>query len=419
MLEGTYKSSLFNLVASNVDIRSFFTLTTWFCVASTVPIFGESTAVAAEYTADVTNRESNALVHEVTFVRNGPVRKVAGRLLLEFHDQLVIQTDDGAIYTIYQGEIQNHLQTDRIFRPATSEEIAERLLAEMPSGFRIHTTSHYVVCYGTSRTYAQWTSSLLERLHRAFTRYWSRHGFQLHEPEFPLVALVFPDQKSYLRSAKEQGAQISSAVVGFYSLQSNRVNMYDLTGVEAVRSPGNRRGSLKEISQMLSVPAAVPLVSTIVHEATHQIAFNCGLQTRLSDIPLWLCEGMAIVFETPDLSSTKGWRGIGKVNYPRLKTYRKNQKTWRTARLKNMLASDRLFRDSRTAANAYADAWALNYYLIKYHPEAYTAYLKLLAQKPRLGKDGPERRLEEFHKSFGEIGDLERDFLKQMAKIKS
>jgi len=402
-----------------VGIRAFFTLTTWFFVASVAPIFGESTAPAAENAANATNRESNARVHEVAFVRNGSRRKVAGRLLLESRDQLVIQTDDGALYTIDQYEIQSHLQTDRLFQPATPEEIAERLLAEMPSGFRIHTTSHYVVCYGTSRTYAQWTSSLLERLHRAFTRYWSRHGFELHEPEFPLVALVFSDQRSYLRSAKEQGAQISSAVVGFYSLQSNRVNMYDLTGVEAVRSPGNRRGSLKEISQMLSVPAAVPLVSTIVHEATHQIAFNCGLQTRLSDIPLWLCEGMAIVFEAPDLSSTKGWRGIGKVNHPRLKIFRKNQKSWRTARLKSMLVSDQPFRDPRTAAKAYADAWALNYYLIKYHPEAYTAYLKTLSEKPRLGKDGPGRRLQEFHDHFGEIGDLERDFFKQMAKIKS
>ena len=84
-----------------------------------------------------------------------------------------------------------------------------------------------------------------------------------------------------------------------------------------------------------------------------------------------------------------------------------------------MLASDRPFRDSRTAVNAYADAWALNYYLIKYHPKEYTAYLKMLAQKPRLGKDGPERRLEEFCDSFGDIRELERDFLKQMAKIKS
>jgi hypothetical protein len=86
---------------------------------------------------------------------------------------------------------------------------------------------------------------------------------------------------------------------------------------------------MREINEMLSQPAAVPLVATIVHEATHQIAFNCGLQQRYADIPLWLCEGMAVYFEAPDLTSTRGWRGIGRVNYPRLETFRKNVPNWR------------------------------------------------------------------------------------------
>ena len=98
---------------------------------------------------------------------------------------------------------------------------------------------------------------------------------------------------------------------------------------------------------MLSQRAAVPLVATIVHEATHQIAFNCGLQTRLSDIPLWLCEGMAVYFEAPDLASSRGWRGIGRVNYPRLTTFRRNQPTWRRDTLVTMLADNQRFRDPR------------------------------------------------------------------------
>ena len=47
---------------------------------------------------------------------------------------------------------------------------------------------------------------------------------------------------------------------------------------------------------------------TVIHEATHQIAFNCGLHTRYADNPLWLTEGMALYFETPDLRSRSGWR---------------------------------------------------------------------------------------------------------------
>ena len=57
----------------------------------------------------------------------------------------------------------------------------------------------------------------------------------------------------------------------------------------------------------MAQPEALRTVSTIVHEATHQIAFNCGLHTRLSDCPRWFSEGIAMYFETPDLRSAKGW----------------------------------------------------------------------------------------------------------------
>ncbi len=82
------------------------------------------------------------------------------------------------------------------------------------------------------------------------------------------------------------------------------------------------------------------------------------------------------------------------------------------------MADNRRFRDPRTAADAYADAWALNYYLIKYKPQAYTNYLKLLAAKPPLVEDDPQKRLTEFREHFGEPDELERAFLKQMSRVK-
>ena len=357
-------------------------------------------------------------VHQVDFIREGQRHELSGRIITQASNGMLLQSDDGALHTIFNNQIQRHNETDETFRPATHDEIAERLLAEMPRGFRIHKTDHYVVCYDTSRVYAQWTSSLLERLHRAFTRFWSRKGFDLHEPEFPLIALVFSERRSYAEAAREQVGGISLGVVGYYSIQSNRINIYDLTGMESLRPPGNQRGSLKEITQMLSQRGAVPLVATIVHEATHQIAYNCGLQTRLADIPLWLAEGLAVVFEAPDLSSTKGWRGIGKVNYMRLDTFRENLPMWNTAKLKNLIESDELLRNPVTAPGAYADAWALNFYLIKYRPKQYTAYLQMLAEKDRMDRDDGQTRLAEFRKHFGDPAELERDFLKQMTRLR-
>ena len=369
---------------------------------------GESAASAAE----------SRPVERITFSADGNQETVAGRILIEAQDGgVLLESPDGAQYTIEGKTILTRQKTDAPFKPLTSDQLGEQLLAEFPPGFRVHTTPHYVICYNTSREYAEWTSSLFERLYKAFTSYWKRHGMELHEPEFPLVVIAYADRASYEAAAKDVLGDGAGNIVGYYNLKTNRVNMYDLTGTESLRAPGNRRGSQREITQMLSQRAAVPLVSTIVHEATHQIAFNCGLQTRMADIPLWICEGMAVYFEAPDLTSSRGWRGIGRVNYPRLETFRRNLPNWRRDSLTTLVSDNRRFRDPSTAVAAYADAWALNYYLIKFRSKDYAAYLKLLAEKRSLMEDDPETRLDEFKQQFGDMRTLERDFLKQMSRV--
>lgn len=353
------------------------------------------------------------------FLHDGRPRIAQGRILVEGGNGLVLlQATDGVLWQIERHELRTREELDSRFEPLSREVFGEQLLTEMPAGFRIHTTPHYVVCYNTSRAYAQWTSSLLERLYKAFANYWQKQGLEIHEPEFPLPVLVFADRAAYDASSRNDLPGGTGNIVGYYSLRSNRINMFDLTGAEALRGSGNRRGSTREINQMLSQSAAVPLVSTIVHEATHQIAFNCGLANRFADIPLWQCEGMAVYFEAPDLTSTRGWRGLGRVNYPRLKRFQQNLPNWNDKTLERMISSDDRFRDPQTAVDAYADAWALNYYLIKYRSRDYADFLKLLAEKSPLIHDDPETRVKEFRKHFGELERLEQEFLKQMSRVK-
>lgn len=357
-------------------------------------------------------------VERVTFFADGNQETVAGRILVEAQDGgVLLESADGVQHTIEGKNVLSRQKTDTPFQPLTAEELGESLLAKLPAGFRVHTTPHYVVCYNTSREYAEWTSSLFERLYKAFTSYWKREGMDVREPEFPLVVIAFADRASYEASAAGDLGDAVRNIVGYYNLKTNQVNMYDLTGVESVRGPGNRRGSQREITQMLSQRAAVPLVATIVHEATHQIAFNCGLQTRLSDVPLWLCEGMAVYFEAPDLTSSRGWRGIGRVNYSRLATFRRNLPNWRRDSLVTLIADNQRFRDPKTAVAAYADAWALNYFLIKHRSDEYAAYLKILASKRPLMEDDADARLAEFKQHFGDLRTLEREFLKQMSRV--
>jgi hypothetical protein len=194
--------------------------------------------------------------------------------------------------------------------------------------------------------------------------------------------------------------------------------MYDLTGVESANRYGRPVGTIKQINQILIQPEAERQVATVVHEATHQIAYNCGMHARYSDCPLWLSEGIAIFFETPDLKSSKGWRGVGAVSWLRLERFRQYLGRRPADSLTTLIADDRRFRDTAHNLDAYAEAWALTYYLIRRYPDEYVEYLKALGKKKPLIDDGPAARLDEFQKAFGDLQRLDAEFLRYMQRVR-
>ena len=358
----------------------------------------------------------------------GPELSLSGQALhRDSQGGMIFEGDDGSLYVIPADQVIESNSDEEPFEPLTHDGLSERLLAELPTGFRTHETEHYVVAYDTSREYAEWTSSLLERLYDALTRYWTKQGLDITEPRFPLPIVIHRSATAYQVQSRREG--VGAGAVGYYHLRTNRVRMFDLTGSDELSGlgAGARRGSRREITRMLSTPAAEPLVATIVHEATHQVAFNTGVMHRLAKLPLWLVEGMAVYFEAPDAGANRGWRGIGKVNRRRLETFRRNLPNWNSATLRNLVATDLPLRDSRTAGAAYADAWALNYFLIKRKGDEYVTYVKELAEKdpiqqmfisPKPPKAEAQERLEAFEKHFGEISDVQKDLLKMMSRLK-
>ncbi|MES1213124.1 MAG: DUF1570 domain-containing protein [Singulisphaera sp.] len=345
-------------------------------------------------------------------------QSIEGQVLVTAEDGgLLVLAPDGTLYTVPPEELVSHAENDSPFKPFSAAELSSRLLTELPSGFEVHTTKHYLIAYNTSKAYAQWCGALFERLYGAFTNYWTRQGFELHAPEFPLVAIVFADQASYARFAQHELGDAASSIIGYYSLATNRMTMYDLTGIESLRAAGDRRGSPAQINLMLSRPDAERTVATVIHEATHQIAYNCGLQTRYADIPLWISEGIAVYFETPDLSSPRGWRNFGSINQSRLSAFAEYTQRRGPESLRTLIVDDARFRDTSKALDAYAEAWALNYFLIRQRPKQYRAYLQTLAAKKQLIWDDPSERLAQFTAAFGDIAALDVDFQRYMAKM--
>jgi hypothetical protein len=354
----------------------------------------------------------------VTLKRDGRELKLKGKCEVTAEDGgLLLLTPEGILWTVPAEELVEHAKDDLPFEPYSREELTRRLQAELP-GFDTFETTHYLICHNTSKAYAQWCGGLFERLYLAFTNYWSRKDFELREPQFPLVALVFADRESYAAYARGELGDAVESIIGYYNLKSNRMTMYDLTGIQALRRPGDRRGSAAEINQMLARPDAERTVATIIHEATHQIAFNCGLQTRYADIPLWVSEGIAVYFETPDLSSARGWRTIGSVNAPRLAQFRQYLGKRPSGSLATLVKDDARLRDPKQALDAYAEAWALNYFLLKQRGKQYDAYLKMLAEKGPLIWDKPQSRLAQFKDAFGDIEQLDAEFVRAMIRLK-
>ncbi|MBN1589481.1 MAG: DUF1570 domain-containing protein [Pirellulales bacterium] len=360
---------------------------------------------------------ASALDH-VVFEHEGHRRQVDGRIVVEAKDGgLLLMARDGVLWTVPPEENISRTSDDEPFVPLTHQELAVRLLGELPPGFTSHQTVHYLVLHNSSRTYARWCGALFERLYMAFSNYWKRKGFALPEPEFPLVAVVFADRASYERFAQSELGQAAGSILGYYNLQTNRMTMCDLTGVSAA-TPGQRIRSAAWINEILSRPESLMMVATIVHEATHQIAYNRGMHARFGDCPLWFSEGLAVYFESPDLSSDKGWRGIGEVNHMRLARFAQYSRRRPGNSLATLISKDDRFRNSATAMDAYAEAWALTYFLIRKRSGDYLKYLTQISQKKPFVWDSPETRLNEFQAVFGDLEELDREFLRYMQRVR-
>ncbi len=363
--------------------------------------------------------DSAAALDRLVVTKEGGRKPLAGRVIAEAQDGgVVLQTADGVLWPLQPEDFMERRADDAPFEPLSREAMTARLIADLPAGFRVHSTANYLIGYNTSLAYAQWCGALYERLYRGFHTFWDARGVDLKVPEFPLVALVFDGQESYVRGVRSELGAAATSIVGYYSPSTNRVNMYDLTGVEGLRPPGERVNSTALINQILQRPEAAPMVATIVHEATHQLAYNCGLQTRLADNPVWVSEGMAVYFETPDLKSAKGWSSIGSLNRNRLIQFRKYLARRGSDSLEKLIRDDLRFREPATAIDAYAEAWALHYFLLRTKGKEYAAYVKRLSGKPPVIFDTPEERLAEFRAAFGnDLKKFDTEFLRYLRKL--
>ncbi|MGI9471842.1 MAG: DUF1570 domain-containing protein [Rubripirellula sp.] len=334
-------------------------------------------------------------VESITFRVEDQQRSATGRILVEAQDGgVMLEADDGRIWTLQPEDIVSRKQTDAAFEPVAADELEERMLEELKDGFQVYRTQHYMIVYNSSEGYAKQVGALFEQLYRGFFTYWKNQRWKLPEPEFPLVALVLKDHRSFLTHARGEIGETANSVIGYYHLGSNRMTTFN-------------------------VPDWERNVATIIHEATHQLAYNCGMQRRFADNPMWVSEGLATFFESPDRRNPGKWRSIGRVNQVNLMRWHKYFPNRPAESLATLLADDMRYRNGGTATAAYAEGWALTYFLIKTKRKEYVAYLRMLsAGKPAVEKT-KRQRITEFETAFGmKLVDMDKAFVTYMRRVR-
>ena len=370
--------------------------------------------------------QTASAIETVDVDQDGASFSVQGEIVVEASDGgMILRDRQGKLWPLQPEQIKKRRTDDIPFALMEQAELGKEILKELPSGFSIHKTKHYLICYNTSKAYAQWCGGLFERLFRAYNNYWMRRDMSLSPPEMPMVAIICKDKETWHHYAGREVGNAVDSIDGYYNLITNRIATYDLTANPQTSGRASKSRNISEINRLLSQPQAGQLVATVIHEATHQIAFNCGIQQRLSDIPIWLNEGMAMYFETPDLRSKKGWRGMGEINMNRFVQFRNYLQRRPGDSLYSMIANgkrmqgrseDKRFGGQQGILDAYSEAWAVTYFLLTYQQDDFIKYLKFLSEKKPGRAESEEQKIEDFEKFFGDLESLDKKFTQRMQK---
>lgn len=265
------------------------------------------------------------------------------------------------------------------FAPYTTQELSKRLIKQYGDRYVLSTSKHFIVVHplGAKKDWA----APYETVYNRFENYFAERNFELEEPQFPMVVIVLASRNEFDREIQNE-ITYKKNVFGFYSRMTNRVTSF-------VTNDPRSRQRLKKIQ-----------ASTLVHETVHQAAFNTGVHNRLCNVPRWLSEGLAMMFEARGVSNRKKWpRAADRINRERLLTLRKMyQADIGKGKLKFLVQSDKLFESEPQFA--YALSWGLTFYLAEKKQAEYFEFLNADAHRQEFLPYPPDERISNFVKTF-------------------
>ncbi len=310
-------------------------------------------------------------------------KQYEGRPLAIGDRRILLLGRDGRLWDLPAAAGNRARQTAPAFRPFSPSETRAALLRELGSGFEVSGAGLYMVAHPVGQR-DRWADRF-DEFYRSFVHYFTVRGIPVDPPPTPLVAIVCRDAEEFARRSAGQQAPVNAAVLGWYDAQSNRLMIYD-------------RG--RQHSYFTSTDAV------LVHEATHQAAFNTGVHSRWAMPPRWVAEGLATMFEAPGVFDARHYPRLGdRINRMRRDDFARFCHSQRTPDLlRTLVADESLF--ARHPETAYAAAWALSFYLTETMPAQYGHYMRSTAERPAWHHPSPAERLKQFAAIFGDDWSL-------------
>ncbi len=289
--------------------------------------------------------------------------------------EMLLLGRDGQLHEFHPKDAKKSKKIGTAYRGYNSGEMKALLRREFDERFGMTTTQHFVVVHPQGR-WSHWADRL-ESLYRSFSHYMQVRGFRLERPKVPLVAVVFRNQGDYYRHAAAGGTPLMPGTLGHYDPQSNRIFLFDAGGKDWSAN-----------------------AETIIHEATHQTAFNVGVHRRFAEQPRWLVEGLAMMFEARGVWDGRSiYSQSDRLNRGRLDDFRHYLNYRPAGAIAALIANDQLFRTD--PAFAYAESWTLSFFLSETRPQEYSRYLAKVASRPRFQPYPARQRLLDFGSVFG------------------
>lgn len=350
----------------------------------------------------------------------------------------------------------------RIAELPYNEKAVEKIRGDFGQEFSVLRTRHYRIGYNCSDFFAERTAQRLEHVYRQFLEVFRARHFEPVPISDRQEVILFDTHEQFLGYARKHDKTIWNAA-GFYSDRTRRSYFYDacndkqyrqqieklsqaedrletfrkevLSGDKdqcyiATHSDGSQDklircqmlGRLREDEAELKAQLDTLRDSyqemnanVTIHEATHQLAYNCGIHNRYYRNPVWLVEGLAVYFE----ATSQSYRDKpGEVHPQRLERFLQSIQTSDAIPLGALITQDGLFNTQDPRAEvAYASAWALFYYLVWQKQETLFDYMYDLSLRMSGEPYEPAERKKDFESYFGDMDQLEAHWYSYMRNL--